>query len=61
MLRDGEEEVKKPYTSKGNIRRDFDEYLSSNGSRRIKENWDIYELNEKRLEIFEKKEEAIMR
>lgn len=62
MLRDQHQGQKpRTYTSKGNVRRDFEKFLETQEQRSIREKWDIYELNEKRFEIFEKKEEAYMR
>ena len=53
MLREGHEPPKqKPYSSKGNVRRDFEQFLDATEKNEHKEKWDIYELNEKRFDIF---------
>lgn len=53
MLRDGRDEPRnKTYTSKGNVRRDFEKFLETEHRQEFKEKWDIYELNEKRFEVF---------
>lgn len=47
--------------SRPEVRREFEKYLQKEEVRKEKPKYDLYELNEKRHSLFERREEMLMR